>query len=252
MKLAKGLEVLNIPNPFNPINIIYLTLIYDKDNVILIDTGNPGNFNNIKIGLLNASVSIEKLNKIIITHQDFDNIGGIYSILNSVDQKIEILAHSEDKPYIEGEIKPIKMTDDFMKQINSRINSFSKKREDEIKKILDNFYAKTDKTLNDGEELPICGGIKVIYTPGHTPGHLCLYLKKYKTLIASDALNIYEGELYGPDPNTSLDITQAVSSLEKLTNYDIQKVICYHNGVYKKNVNKRIKQLFIDETNELL
>jgi len=37
------------------------------------------------------------------------------------------------------------------------------------------FTVNVDKTLEDGEELPFCGGITVIHTPGHTPGHICLY-----------------------------------------------------------------------------
>jgi glyoxylase-like metal-dependent hydrolase (beta-lactamase superfamily II) len=35
--------------------------------------------------------------------------------------------------------------------------------------------AKVDETLADNQELSYCGGIQVIFTPGHSPGHISLY-----------------------------------------------------------------------------
>ena len=100
-----------------------------------------------------------------------------------------------------------------------------------------------DKTIEDGEELPFCGGIQVIFTPGHTTGHICLYLKKYKTLVAGDAMNVIDGELSGPNPQFTYNMKEAVNSLKKLSKYDINSVICYHGGVYSQNVNQRIIEL---------
>ena len=77
-------------------------------------------------------------------------------------------------------------------------------------------------------------------TPGHTPGHICLFLEKYKTLIAGDALNVVDGRLTGPNPQHAFDYDQAVSSLKKLVGFDIQKIICYHGGLYNKEPNSSI------------
>jgi len=103
--------------------------------------------------------------------------------------------------------------------------------------------ANVDKTVEDGEVLPYCGGITVIYTPGHTPGHISLYLNQSKTLITGDALNLIEGQLVGPRPEYSSDIDTALKSLKKLTQYDIETVICYHGGVYQDNINQRLLEL---------
>jgi hydroxyacylglutathione hydrolase len=46
---------------------------------------------------------------------------------------------------------------------------------------------KVDGTLTDGEEVPLGGGsLRVIHTPGHTPGSICLLTGR--TLIAGDTL----------------------------------------------------------------
>ncbi|MBQ9863095.1 MAG: MBL fold metallo-hydrolase [Lachnospiraceae bacterium] len=46
-----------------------------------------------------------------------------------------------------------------------------------------------DVLLKDGEELDLCGiKIKVIFTPGHTEGSCCFYVKEANILIAGDTL----------------------------------------------------------------
>ncbi|EIJ79963.1 metal-dependent hydrolase [Bacillus methanolicus PB1] len=62
---------------------------------------------------------------------------------------------------------------------------------------------KVTKTLKDNQFLPICGGIKVISTPGHTPGHISLYLEESKILFAGDAMVCSNGILKGPVKQTT-------------------------------------------------
>ncbi|MDQ8733233.1 MBL fold metallo-hydrolase [Paenibacillus sp. LHD-38] len=97
--------------------------------------------------------------------------------------------------------------------------------------------------MADAQELPLCGGIVVIGTPGHTPGHLSLYHKASKTLIAADALIVENDCLLGPTPNYCMDPALAKQSINKLTAYDIETVICYHGGLYADRVNERILEL---------
>ncbi|MFT0825294.1 MBL fold metallo-hydrolase [Bacillus swezeyi] len=92
-------------------------------------------------------------------------------------------------------------------------------------------------------ELPFCGGIQVITTPGHTDGHISLYLKKSKTLITGDALGCSEGILQPPIPKVTPDMKQAVQSLEKLLAFDINRVICYHGGAVEGAPKERIREI---------
>jgi glyoxylase-like metal-dependent hydrolase (beta-lactamase superfamily II) len=99
-----------------------------------------------------------------------------------------------------------------------------------------------DGTLKDDEELPFCGGIKVIHTPGHTPGHICLYISQSKTLVAGDAISAEGGKL-GPVPKfASLDWRLALKSLDKLAGYDIETAVCYHGGVWRGDVRRSIAE----------
>jgi glyoxylase-like metal-dependent hydrolase (beta-lactamase superfamily II) len=49
--------------------------------------------------------------------------------------------------------------------------------------------------------LPYCGGITVI----HTPGNVCLYLKKHKILIAGDIFAVNDGQLFPSKLSMNLD-----------------------------------------------
>lgn len=42
--------------------------------------------------------------------------------------------------------------------------------------------------LADGDVLPVSGGLRVVHTPGHSPGHVSLLVEASGTLITGDAL----------------------------------------------------------------
>ncbi len=242
MKIADGIEILELPmNLMGRESKIYPTLIWDDTTVILVDTGVPNSLNEIKKAMEETHVPFERLNKIIITHQDIDHIGGVKSILNELPE-VEVLAHEEDKPYIQGEKKLIRLNSNFM----NRINALPK---EERQKILDMFenipHVKVNTTLTDIEELAYCGGITVIHTPGHTPGHICLYHKESKTLIVGDAMNVIDGQLIGPNIQNmdEEEAKTAINSLKKFTEYDVENVISYHGGLFNDNPNQRIEEL---------
>lgn len=234
MIIDEGLYVLEL----GPIERrMHLTMICDDDNVVLVDAGLPSQIEDIRAETIKAGVEFERINKIIITHHDLDHIGSLASIINDSNNKIEVLSHSDEKPYIEGDKMPIKFTQE-------RLNSIPEDRRNEmIEQIRTLKRSKVDRTINDEEELNYCGGIKIIHTQGHTLGHICLYLEKYKTLVSGDALNVVNDELVGPKPEYTFNMDQAIESLKKLTKYNIEKVICYHGGVFTNNPNEKIAEI---------
>ena len=48
--------------------------------------------------------------------------------------------------------------------------------------------AHIDDLLGDGQVLPVLGGLRVINTPGHTPGHISLYTPAVKILFGGDSM----------------------------------------------------------------
>jgi glyoxylase-like metal-dependent hydrolase (beta-lactamase superfamily II) len=242
MRLADGVEMLELPiRSFTGQNIIHPTLTWDDDTVVLVDAGFSGQLQQIREAMARAGVSFDRLDKVIVTHQDIDHIGGLPDIILESSHKVEVLSHEEEKPYIEGRKPLIKMN---QARLSKRLVSLPEEQRQQAEALFANPpKASVDTAVADGEILPYCGGITVIFTPGHTPGHICLYLNKSKILVTGDALVAADGELRGPNPGATYDMDAALESLKKLTRYDIETVVCYHGGVYRDNPNKRLAEL---------
>lgn len=242
MKIENGIYMLEIvSDTMGKTTIINPTLIFNNDSLILVDTGFPGLFNQICEAIEKEGLQFSKLNTIIFTHQDIDHIGNVFDILKKVPENIKTFSHEEEKAYINGEKTPVKLA-----KMESNLENSS----DNIKilyKMLKAGFEKNkvniDEILIDGQELPYCGGITVIHTPGHTPGHICLYFKHWKILIAGDIFCVRHNMLLRENQDFNFDNELNVKSIQKLMKYDIETVICYHGGIYNYNVNKRIAEL---------
>lgn len=242
MKVENGIYMLEIlSDTMGTPTTIYPTLILNNDSLILIDTGFPGLFNQICEAIEKEGLQFSKLNTIIFTHQDIDHIGNVFDILNKVTRNIKIFSHEEEKAYINGEKTPVKLA-----KLESNLENLPDNMKILHKRLIAGFQnnkVNIDETLIDGQELPYCGGITVIHTPGHTPGHICLYFKHWKILIAGDIFCVSDGMLLKGNQDFNFDNELIVRSIQKLMKYDIKTVICYHGGIYNDNVNKRIAEL---------
>ena len=217
MEIAKGVEMLQLE--FQEF-IIHPILLWDDEMAVLIDTGFPGQFEDIQVEMERVGIPVDKLIVLILTHQDIDHIGSLPDLLKNGVSDIKVYAHELDKPYIEGELPLLK---------DGNVENPPK--------------GKVSNTVIDGQELPYCGGIQILHTPGHTPGHISLYLKQSKTLIAGDSMYSVNGKLGGIHAPTTLNVKEAQQSLKKYLNLEIETVVCYHGGLCKENIYEQIQKL---------
>lgn len=246
MQIANGIYMLELSVPvMGRIDVIHPTLFSDEEGAILVDTGYPGLLPRIQNAMEDHNVPSHHLKTIIITHQDIDHIGSLPDFISKSPHKLDILASEIEKPYIQGEKMLIKITPESIEQaVASLPADISPEWRKAFRSALENPpKGPVNGILEDGLELAGCGGIIVIHTPGHTPGHVSLYHKQSKTLIAADALVVSDGQLLGPIPEYSVNYALAMQSLKKFIEYDIEAVICYHGGLYTDNVNQRIAEL---------
>lgn len=217
MEIAKGVEMLQLE--FQEF-IIHPILLWDDEMAVLIDTGFPGQFEDIQVEMERVGVSVDKVKVVILTHQDIDHIGSLPNVLENGVSDIKVYAHELDKPYIEGDLPLLK---------DVHVENPPK--------------GKVSDTVIDGQELPYCGGILILHTPGHTPGHISLYLKPSKILVAGDSMYSVNGVLGVVHAPTTLNIMEARQSLKKYLNLDIESVVCYHGGLSKGNIKIQLQNL---------
>ena len=247
MPLVEGIHMLDLSAVvLGKRAVIHPTVLWDEQDTILVDAGYPGQVSLFREAMAQAGVAFDKLTKIIITHQDVDHIGSLPAIIKEASLKLEVSASELERAFIQGERRLLKLTD---AAIDRAVNSLPADMPEAYRQAVRGFLlnppsANVDRTLGDGEVLPYCGGLVVINTPGHTPGHISLYHQASKTLIAGDALTVVDTHLRGPDPHATLDMGMAIDSLHRLAEYDIKAVICYHGGLYAgDDVNQRIATL---------
>ena len=182
MKIAEGVEILELSMKLGGReSTIFPTLIWDDKDTILVDAGLPGELKKIQDEISKVGLNFDKIDKIIVTHQDIDHIGGISNIFKESDHKILVLAHKNDKPFIEGEKRLNKITPEHRQEIEKQFKTMPEEQRKTMQALFQNPpTAKVDETLKDGLELPYCGGIIVIHTPGHTPGIYVSILRRVK------------------------------------------------------------------------
>jgi glyoxylase-like metal-dependent hydrolase (beta-lactamase superfamily II) len=233
MKIAEDIYVLPIPRDSQGADgFLNLTLILDDDNGnTLVDAGLPGQEEAIGAALGNAGgIGVRDLRRIIFTHQDLDHVGSGAALVRQSGARVFV--HPADAPYIEGELRPLKPTPEMLET------------RPQMREALERLEpVGVDELLEDGERLDLAGGTRVIFTPGHTPGHTSLYLERSKVLIAGDALTAEGGRLNGPNPSATLDTGEAARSVRKLAEMDVETVVCYHGGVVSEDVNRHLRRV---------
>lgn len=132
-----------------------------------------------------------KAEKILLTHSHWDHIADVTPL--AAHFGIDVLIHQLDAPNLEtpgADLLPC---------------------------WIDIAGVKPDQFLQEGEDLQLGSLIlRVIHTPGHTPGGVCFYLPKEKLLISGDTLfKGTIGNLSFPTANAQL-MWQSLKKLAKL------------------------------------
>ena len=212
----------------------------DKEN-ILIDCGTSGSLPLLEKEAQKNNFELSKLTKIIITHHDHDHMGTLYEIKEKYPH-IQIVSSLLEKAYIEGVKKSLRL--EQAEKIYPTLSDDEKLNAEYFHNMLKSIrHVPIDITIDGDHELDGCGGTKIISTPGHMPGHISIYSKKFKTLITGDAMVAENENLFLANPQYTLDMKEAIKSIRKFLEYDVQQIICYHGGIITGDIISILKNL---------
>ncbi|MEW4371204.1 MBL fold metallo-hydrolase [Paenibacillus kandeliae] len=238
MKINEQIEVLDLHVEMGGhAAVLHPFVIYEDGRAYIFDTGFPGNYDKLT-SLLKPDYPVAG---VILTHQDIDHVGTLPQFINDGGGKLEVYAHEDDRKVIDGTAPFIKATPERLQMIASSLAP------EEGQLFRATFSADTPPNVNhvlhDGDVLPLAGGLQVVHTPGHTPGHISLYHPVSKTLFTGDAMAVNEGQLEGPVPAFTPDYPLAVQSLKAFLDLDIDTIVCYHGGAFRGDIHGRIREL---------
>jgi glyoxylase-like metal-dependent hydrolase (beta-lactamase superfamily II) len=204
--------------------------LLEEDRLTLIDAGMVGSRLLLERYLRRIGRRLDELDRIICTHGHPDHIGGVGELVRDRDD-ITVLIHPDD---LAGLMRPLR---EAMATAESR-----GERRGRIIQYLTRTPA--DPTpIEDGEVLPILGGLRVVHTPGHTPGSICLYLEGPRVVFTGDVLQVVRGRLTYASAFFSHDHAGARGSVERLAALDVDMIALSHYPPWRSGANAALREL---------
>lgn len=208
--------------------IANIYILADDDGLTLIDAGLPRSEKKILAYVANLGKSASDVKRIILTHSDLDHVGALTALQTATGARTYASQIEADAIAIG---KPSR---------KANPPGFSLQRF--LFKLLSPFFRarpfQIDEILADGQTLPVLGGLRVIATPGHTPGHISLFAPVPGVLFCGDSMVVDENGLRGSRPAVTWDETRAKASVQKQAELGASIVCSGHGPVVKDATGK--------------
>lgn len=244
-QLLNNIFIIKVPLQGNPLKNINCYLIKGNKRNLLIDTA----FNtelchtSLKLGLNKLNVNMEDTD-IFLTHQHSDHTG--LAALIATDMT-KIYMSEIDKEGYTNLLNP-----EYWDLINKEFLAFGFSKE-ELEKNQKQNPMLTYLSSKQREIISVKDGfiidldnykLKCIYTPGHTPGHMCLYDEENKILFCGDHIifDITPNITSWIDTDNSLGLY--LESLNKIKTLDIKLAFSAHREAMG-NCYTRINEIII-------
>jgi glyoxylase-like metal-dependent hydrolase (beta-lactamase superfamily II) len=213
---------------------VNMFLIASDDGLTLVDSGLKGNEKKVGKALSAINRKWSEVRHVLITHHHADHVGSLAAVKERSGATVYV--HPADAPIVAGE-KP--RPDPNPASIAGKIAGPI------IKRLPTNNppAVAVDRELNDGDELPIAGGISVIHAPGHTLGSIAFLAPMHGgVLFAGDAAAHLMGRLGKPALIFTEDMEQAKESIRKLAALEFDTACFGHGSVVKGKANVEFRR----------
>lgn len=241
-KIREGIFCIKVPLPGNPLKSINSYVLSGLKRNLVVDTGMNMKpcLDAIRKGFEELKLDISKTD-FFITHMHADHSG-----------LVAVLATDESAVYFnkrEAEFL-LKFSNDYWEKVISFMKTHGFPEEEAEKAVLRHpgfkYIARGPLNLflvNDGEEIDIGNfRFRILHTPGHTPGHMCLYEPDKKILFSGDHIlgDITPNISAWSDEEAHLD--DYFKSLDRISVLDVELVLPGHRRAFP-DCRGRIEEL---------
>jgi glyoxylase-like metal-dependent hydrolase (beta-lactamase superfamily II) len=208
--------------------------IIEDEGLTLIDTGPRGSAAKILNAIRRAGKNPYDIKQIILTHAHPDHAGSAEELKRIL--RVPVLAH-----YHDARIAKYGIGFRNEMQITPGIKNWLIYQCLIRRSGIDIEPVAIDETLKDNDILPVLGGTRIIHTPGHTIGHICLLTEGGETLIAGDLLS---NSLYLGLSVCYENMDDGLNSIQKTLNYGFTKIGFGHGQAILKGAANVIRGTF--------
>jgi len=200
-------------------------LLTGEDGLTLVDSGLPGQVRTLLRAVERIGRKPADLKHIAVTHHHVDHTGSLANLVQATQAKVYV--HPLDAPIVRGE-KPVpgpnpkSILGKIVHPLIARLPAYRLEP------------AKVDQEVQDGDTLPVAGGLKAVHTPGHTAGHLSYLMPGHGgVLFAGDAAGNLFGRLGPPLGMYTEDMAEVKASLRKIAELEFDAACFGHGSVLR-------------------
>lgn len=146
----------------------------DDGQVALVDFGLKWSPRRVDAALAHIGAGASDVTRLILTHAHPDHAGGAAEMARRTGRAVEV--HADDAAAVAAGRAPPRDRSALLGRLMARLPGGG-------------FEAPpVGATFTDGQVLAIAGGLRVVHTPGHSPGHVSLLHEPTGLLITGDAI----------------------------------------------------------------
>ena len=238
MEIVRDVYQIKLPLPLTVLEYVNVYIVKGVEGAILIDTGwnTPEAFSALEDGLKEHGIGWKDITQIVITHIHIDHYGLAGKIRKLCGAKVAM--HRIEAELIDPQYVNFK---EVMQELERDVYSAGSPSAklpglEEAYLWMADFVTPSlpDVELNAGDTISNGSfGFEVIWTPGHSPGHICLYEPKKKLLFSGDQVlhqitpNVGSYPQYGDNP-----LGDYINSLKTIEGLEVNLVLPGHGPVF--------------------
>ncbi|MFE5593995.1 MBL fold metallo-hydrolase [Streptomyces sp. NPDC056549] len=250
-----GVWSLRVPIPDNPLGHTLVHVLDTGRGPVLVDTGwdDPASWTELTDGLTALGLSVRDVHGVVITHHHPDHHGlsgrvreesGAWIAMHAADTAV-IRRTREAEPgtwfdYLARKLATVGAPEDHIAPLRAARASSRMRTLPGLRSAL------PDREIVPGELLDLAGRrLRAVWTPGHTPGHVCLHLEEehpsrlpgHGRLFSGDHLlpgiSPHIGLYEDPDDATETDpLGDYLDSLERIGRLGVAEVLPAHQYAF--------------------
>ncbi len=199
--------------------------VEDDGQVTLVDAGTKRALRRLLAGLAHMNVSPSDVTRIIATHAHPDHVGGLSAMRGRTGASVAV--HERDAAYVREGKGPVLDRSTLGGRLR-RHNSGSTP-------------TPVDAELTDGEVLDVAGGLRVLHTPGHTPGHVSLLHEPTRVLVTGDSIWNMRGRMTWSVPMFCTDAAMAKETAHVLGEVDYEVAAFTHGPEIRDGAREAVR-----------
>lgn len=212
--------------PTAPADLVSSFAFVDDDGqVTLVDAGTKRAPRRILAGLEHIGVAPSDVTRLLVTHAHPDHVGGLATMRGRTGATVAV--HERDAAYVREGKGPVL----DRSTLGGRL--FRRNRGSAPTPVEDE--------LVDGQVLDVGGGLRVVHTPGHSPGHVALLHQPSGVLITGDSIWNMRSRMTWPVPAFCTDVAMARETAHVLAELEYQVAAFTHGPEIREGAREAVR-----------